>query len=95
MKKAFILAMAVLFICLAGMNAEAAGKNWNLVEVTVTVKSGDTLESIAREYMKKNTYGAREIHEFIDGIKELNVWLLKRDIQSGDKLRVNYWEKIK
>jgi len=75
------------------MNAEAAEKNWNLVEVTVTVKSGDTLESIAREYMKKNTYGPREIHEFIDGIRELNEWLLKRDIRTGDTLRINYWEK--
>ena len=93
MKKAFVVVMAVLFISLGGMNAEAAEKNWNLVEVTVTVKSGDTLESIAREYMKKNTYGSREIHEFIDGIRELNEWLLKRDIRTGDTLRINYWEK--
>ena len=95
MKKAFVVAMAVLFISLGGMNAEAAEKNWNLVEVTVTVKSGDTLESIAQEYIKKNTYGAREIHEFIDGIRELNEWLLKRDIRTGDTLRINYWEKRK
>ena len=43
--------------------------------------------------MEKNTYGPRELREFIEGIRELNEWLLQRDIAAGDTLRINYWEK--
>ncbi|MBQ1890021.1 MAG: LysM peptidoglycan-binding domain-containing protein [Selenomonas sp.] len=93
MKKAIIAMMAVFCLCFVGTNAEAAGKNWNFVEESYTVQHGDTLEGIAEKYMEKNTYGPRELREFIAGIKELNDWLLKRDVAEGDTLRINYWEK--
>lgn len=93
MKKAIIAMMAVFCLCLVGTNAEAAGKNWNFVEASYTVQHGDTLEKIAEKYMEKNTYGPRELREFIEGIKELNDWLLQRDVAEGDTLRINYWEK--
>jgi len=91
MKKAIIAMMAVF--CLVGTNAEAADRNWNFVEASYTVQHGDTLEKIAEKYMEKNTYGPRELREFIEGIRELNEWLLQRDIAAGDTLRINYWEK--
>lgn len=93
MKKALITMMAVLFLGLMGTNAEAAGQNWNLVEDSYMVQQGDTLEGIAEKYMKKNTYGPRELREFVAGIKELNDWLLTREAKPGDTLRINYWEK--
>ena len=56
-----------------------------------TVQAGDSLESIAQAYMAKNTYGPRELKEFKSGIVQLNDWLLTRDLQAGDKVKVNYW----
>ena len=41
--------------------------------------------------MEKNTYGPRELKEFKSGIVQLNDWLLTRDLQAGDKVKVNYW----
>lgn len=94
MKKVVITLMAVFFVGLSNMSVtEAAEKNWNLVEAEYTVQSGDTLKSVAEEYMAKNTYGARKVNEFMSGIKELNEWLLNRDIKAGDVLRINYWTK--
>jgi hypothetical protein len=44
--------------------------------------------------VQKNTYGIRDIYEFKEGIRELNDWLLTRDVKKGDVLRINYWEKV-
>ena len=44
--------------------------------------------------MAKNTYGPRELKEFKSGIVQLNTWLLSRDVQAGDKVKVNYWVRI-
>ena len=93
MKKALVILMAAVFVSLVSVNCEAAQKNYELVEATYTVKAGDTLHGIAETYMAKNNYGPREIREFTSGIKELNDWLLHRDIQAGDVLRINYWIK--
>ncbi|BAL84999.1 hypothetical protein SELR_pSRC101920 (plasmid) [Selenomonas ruminantium subsp. lactilytica TAM6421] len=40
------------------------------------------------------TNGARDKTEFREGIRELNDWLLERELQTGDVLRINYWEKV-
>ncbi|MBQ1868166.1 MULTISPECIES: LysM peptidoglycan-binding domain-containing protein [Selenomonas] len=93
MKKALVMLMAVVFVGFTGMDCEAAAKNYELVETVYTVAQGDTLDSVAKEYMAKNNYGPREIREFTAGIKELNDWLLNRDIKAGDELRINYWIK--
>ena len=93
MKKMFVIVCVALLIGYTGVYGEAAEKNWNLVETEYTVQNGDTLESIAKEYIKKNTYGPRELEEFKSGIKELNEWLLDRDIKTGDILHINYWIK--
>ena len=86
--KRFILTIAFMMafqnICFAS--------SWTLVEDTYTVKAGDTLTSIAQQYIQKNTYGQRNIDEFIEGIMELND-MTATDIHVGDKLRINYWVK--
>ena len=66
-----------------------------LVEDEYTVQENDTLWNISEAYMEKNTGGRRYILEFIEGIKELNPWILeiKGQIHPGDRLRINYWVK--
>lgn len=47
-------------------------KSFVWVKEQYHVQKGDTLKSIAQTFMKKNTYGARELNEFISSIMELN-----------------------
>lgn len=84
------LVLTILMLCL--LQSVCLASDWSLKEEIYTVKAGDTMESIAQEYMKKNTYGPRESHEFIEGILELNN-MSAADIHVGDKLRINYWIK--
>lgn len=63
--------------------------NWVLVQDVHLVQEGETLDGITRAYMKKNTYGDREFHEFREGIIELNN--LHGEVVPGQKLRINYW----
>lgn len=68
------------------------------IEVIYTVRQGDTLWSIARRYMDLNTYGSRDIREFVSGIVELNYDEVFKgrepgEIYPGDELRINYWTK--
>jgi len=84
------LVLTILMLCL--LQGVCLASDWSLKEEIYTVKAGDTMESIAQEYMKKNTYGPRESHEFIEGILELNNMSVA-DIHVGDKLRINYWIK--
>ena len=93
MEKALVILVAAVFVGFAGMDCEAAEKNYELIEATYTVQEGDTLNDIAQEYMAKNNYGPREIREFTAGIKELNDWLLNREAKAGDELHINYWIK--
>jgi ABC-type glycerol-3-phosphate transport system substrate-binding protein len=98
MRKVVMAMMMAAFIICAGNITEAAEldhRAWTVVHVSYKVQAGDTLESIAKKYMQKNTYGAREVNEFREGIRELNEWLLTRDIKPGDILRINYWETNK
>ena len=63
--------------------------NWILVQDVHQVIEGETLDGIARDYMKKNTYGTRDFYEFREGIIELNN--LHGEVHPGQKLRINYW----
>ena len=47
MKKALVILLAAVFVSFAGMDCEAAEKNYELVETTYTVQKGDTLNHIA------------------------------------------------
>ena len=96
MRKVVIALMAALFVCVGSVSeaAEVDHRSWTVVHVSYEVQDGDTLQSVAENYLKKNTYGEREINEFREGIRELNDWLLTRDLQKGDVLRINYWKKV-
>ena len=99
MKKLFVALMMTIMIAdsnMAGTEAaEVDHRSWTVVQVTYKVQKGDTLDSVAKQYIQKNTYGARDINEFKEGIRELNEWLLGRDMIAGDVLRINYWEEVK
>jgi hypothetical protein len=86
--KKFILTVAFMM----ALQSVCFASSWTLVEDTYTVKAGDTLTTIAQQYIKKNTYGQRNVEEFIEGIMELNN-MTATDIHVGDKLRINYWVK--
>lgn len=66
---------------------------YEYIEEVYTVQEGDSLQGIAKDFMAKNTYGAREIREFTEGIREANPWLLDREAVAGDKLTICYWIK--
>lgn len=92
--------MKKLLICagLAAVTLTACGFSCGgkLVEDTYTVREGDTLWSISAKYMEKNTYGPRDIREFMSGIVELNYdrMFTGREpalIYPGDELRIHYW----
>lgn len=67
--------------------------------VVYVAEDGDTIQSIAETYIKKNTYGQREIREFKSGIVEENPWLVDRKsgndfkVQKGDRIEISYWVK--
>ena len=82
--------MLLLNICSVTFAAE---HNWQLVQETYVVQPGDTLNSIAGEFIQKNTYGIREIEEFVEGIRELNDIKKDENIYVGEELKINYWVK--
>ena len=84
--------MTIMF-CLIAVTTEAANKPYELITEYYTVQDQDTLDSIARTFIKKNTYGKRKLKEFEQGILELNPELLSRDPRQGDVLMINYWIK--
>ena len=97
MKKVVIaLMMAALFVSVGNVSeaAEVVHRSWTVVHVSYEAQEGDTLDSIAETYVQKNTYGVRDVSEFKEGIRELNDWLLTRDLKKGDVLRINYWERV-
>ncbi len=98
MMKTWIMSLiAAAFISLGNVNAEASelcSREWIVVHAVYKAEKGDTLDSIAAQYMRQNTYGKREINEFKSGIIERNSWLLTRDLQPGDILTICFWKKV-
>lgn len=85
------LISVVVFLCVFSASAATGLAEPKLMEEHYTVVVGDSLDSITVSFMKKNTYGTREFYEFREGIRELNPWLMKRAVQLGDVLLINYW----
>ena len=89
-----ILLLTIIMSCAFGvaMATVPGEKAYRLVTENYVVQDGDTLDSIARYYIKKNTYGPREINEFREGIRELNYDMIKDgDVKKGEMLKINYW----
>ena len=96
MKKAIAVAtLAVAAVILSGAALRDDAPNAVLVEEVYTVKPGDTVWSIAEEYLPKNTYSRRYILEYIDGMRENNPQIVghEGEIQPGDVLKMTYWVK--
>ena len=91
MKKVWIMIAMILMLLTAP--CQAAEPDYLLVEASYTVQAADTLQSIAAEYMQKDTYGKREIRELIEGMRQLNEQQVNGSIHTGEVIRINYWIK--
>ena len=85
----------VLFFCLSISNICCA---YQLITETYDVQEGDTLSTIAQDFIEKNTYSKRELKEFEYGIVEINPFLAKREKEGfilyvGETIKINYWIK--
>lgn len=90
MRKTVMLLIAMMI----ALSSTCLANPYNLVEAEYIVQAGDSLDTIAETYIKKNTYGPRELREFKSGIVQLNTWLMSRDVQAGDIVRINYWVSL-
>ncbi|BEU88706.1 hypothetical protein TAMA11512_21700 [Selenomonas sp. TAMA-11512] len=95
MKFVFIAALIGSIFILSGAAQRDNAADAVFVEEVYVVKPGDTVWSIAEEYLPKNTYSRRYILEYVEGIKENNPWLVERksQLQPGDELVMTYWVK--
>jgi hypothetical protein len=94
MKKAAIGA-ALCAVAALSLGAADSHHPYEMVEEIYTVQKGDTVWTIAEEYMAKNTYGDRYLPEFVQGIIQNNEELVQShgQVEPGQKLRVTYWVK--
>ena len=89
MKKTILILITVLFI-----SGTCAAQPYKFVHHEYTVQAGDTLDTIAENFCKKNTYGPRDIKEFRQGIIEINesLWT-STEVKEGQKIYINWFEK--
>lgn len=92
MLKKFIMVVMLLTatVVFTGFT-EAAMPKWVLIHDAHHVVEGETLDSITRDYMSKNTYGPRGFEEFREGIIELNGLHETKELHFGQELKINYW----
>lgn len=86
--KLFLLATALFFNI---SSCQATVPEYEFIIEEYTVQENDTLDSIAREFITKNTYGQREIREFTAGIRELNNILPGDEVNQGQIIKISYW----
>ena len=91
LKKIILAVMLVAATVVLSGFSEAATPKWVLIHDAHHVVEGETLDSITRVYMKKNTYGPRGFEEFREGIIDLNNLGDNPAVHPGQELRINYW----
>ena len=90
LKKIVMVVMLLTTTVVFSGFSEAAPK-WVLIHDAHHVVEGETLDSITRDYMEKNTYGPRGFDEFREGIIDLNNLRDNLVLHPGQELRINYW----
>lgn len=94
MKKLIIAALVAAAVASCGNSADTA--RGELKSEVYIVKSGDTLDNIAYEFLSKSTV-RRDVREFREGIIEFNWDTVFCDrqpygqIYPGDRLTINYY----
>ena len=91
LKKIVMVVMLLTTAVVLSGFSEAAMPKWVLIHDAHHVVEGETLDSITRVYMKKNTYGPRGFEEFREGIIDLNNLRDNQTVHPGQELRINYW----
>lgn len=99
-----LITCIVLIIALTSCGNRSANGERAVTVVTVsmdaiqvselyTVQQGDTLLSIAEQYIGKNTYGPRQLNEFAEGIREANsrAFVNGSYVRAGEVLVIRYW----
>lgn len=91
LKKIIMVVMLLTTTVVFSGFSEAAMSKWVLIHDAHRVVEGETLDSITRDYMEKNTYGPRGFDEFREGIIDLNNLGDNPTVHPGQELRINYW----
>lgn len=86
MKKIFLVFLIVL-----SFSTIVHAADYKYVVEDYIVQQGETVEDIAGKFILKNTYGPREIREFISGIRELNDIPNNEDVIQGQAIKISYW----
>ncbi|QDR80201.1 hypothetical protein SPTER_15190 [Sporomusa termitida] len=94
-----LMAWLVIVLAVSCGNSEPVAKG-RLVTETYTVVTGDTLDVISYQFIKKSSV-RRDVREFREGIIQLNWEEVFKNryphglIRPGDKLKINYWVEEK
>lgn len=97
LKKFIMVVLLTATVVLSGFSTSEAAEvgdtlpKWVLIHDVHYVVENETLDSITRVYMKKNTYGPRGFEEFREGIIDLNNLHDNQTVHPGQELRINYW----
>lgn len=95
----FLLAIAMTITALTFVSGfkNDDQKNYQMVIEYYIVQDNDDLWKIASKYIDKNSYGTRDVREFIDGIKQINYKkypdIKGNLIRKNDKLEIHYFIK--
>ena len=80
-------------ILFAGFVAVVLATTTGFKTADYTVVEGDTLQTIAEQFVVRNTGTVRQIDEFTEGLRELNYSIIgDGEPLQGEILKINYWE---
>ena len=86
MRKIFLVLLVML-----SFSTVVHAVDYEYVVEDYIVQQDETVEDIAGKFILKNTYGPREIREFISGIRELNDISNNVDVIQGQTIKISYW----
>ena len=91
-----LMTLTVISICSIPrlVHGEIKHGNYSFVTEEYKVEKGEDIDSIARKFIIKNTYGERMFKECKEGIIEANWDIVKDGLNAGEILIISYWIKL-